>query len=101
IESVQLEYENVTELVLVTLGDGVEEWRRFSNEEKDLMTLKELNEEPKGGLSVNFSSITLKKTNSALRKVVRVRLTSGCKIIAYIPGISFTTFCSLSKRRKG
>ena len=36
-ESVQLEHENVTELVLVTLRDGVEERRRFSNEEKDPM----------------------------------------------------------------
>uniref|UniRef100_A0A8S0WMD2 Uncharacterized protein n=1 Tax=Spirodela intermedia TaxID=51605 RepID=A0A8S0WMD2_SPIIN len=49
-ESVQLEHENVTELV------------RFSNEEKDPMTSKELNEEPdsKGDLSVNFSTITPK-----------------------------------------
>ena len=45
-ESVQLEHENVTELVLVTLRDGVEEGRRFSNEEKDPITSKELNEEP-------------------------------------------------------
>jgi hypothetical protein len=45
-ESVQLEHENVTELVLVTLRDGVEEGRRFSNEEKDPSTSKELNEEP-------------------------------------------------------
>ena len=45
-ESVQLEQENVTELVLVTLGDGVEEGRRLSNEEKEPMTSKELNEEP-------------------------------------------------------
>ena len=34
-ESVQLEHENVTELVLVTLRDGMEEGSRFSNEEKD------------------------------------------------------------------
>ncbi|KAL5696905.1 glutathione transferase [Ranunculus cassubicifolius] len=45
-ESVPLEHENVTELVLVALRDGVEEGRRFSNEEKDPMTSKELNEEP-------------------------------------------------------
>ncbi|PPS14182.1 hypothetical protein GOBAR_AA06396 [Gossypium barbadense] len=45
-ESVQLEHENVTEFVLVTLRDKVEERRRFSNEEKDPMTSKELNEEP-------------------------------------------------------
>ena len=38
--------ENVTELVLVTLRNGVEEGKRFSNEEKDPMTSKELNGEP-------------------------------------------------------
>ncbi|KAK9982550.1 hypothetical protein SO802_034921 [Lithocarpus litseifolius] len=38
--------ENVTESVLVTLRGGVEEGRRFSNEEKDPTTSKELNEEP-------------------------------------------------------
>ena len=91
--------ENVTELVLVTLRKGVEEGNRFS--EKDPITSKELNEEPyevkisctvlqsgsKGDLSVNFSTITPKKPNSALRKVARVRLTSGFEITAYIPGI--------------
>lgn len=45
-ESVQLEHENVTEWVLVPLRDGVEEGRKFSNEEKGPMTSKELNEEP-------------------------------------------------------
>ena len=45
-ESVQLEHENVTELVLITLGDGVEEGRRLSKEEKDPILSKELNEEP-------------------------------------------------------
>nr|WMV85302.1 ribosomal protein S12 [Hydrocotyle sp. Hu s.n.] len=41
----------------------------------------------KSDLSVNFSTITPKKPNSALRKVARVRLTSGFEITAYIPGI--------------
>nr|QJS35457.1 ribosomal protein S12 [Liparis japonica]QJS35458.1 ribosomal protein S12 [Liparis japonica] len=36
---------------------------------------------------VQFRSITPKKPNSALRKVARVRLTSGFEITAYIPGI--------------
>lgn len=36
--SVQLEHENVTKLVLVTLRDRVEERRRFSNVEKDPMS---------------------------------------------------------------
>ncbi|KAL3533184.1 hypothetical protein ACH5RR_006705 [Cinchona calisaya] len=41
----------------------------------------------KGGLSVNFSTITPKKPNFVLRKLARVRLTSGFEITAYIPGI--------------
>ncbi|KAL0315467.1 UNVERIFIED_CONTAM: 30S ribosomal protein S7, chloroplastic [Sesamum radiatum] len=45
-ESVQLEHENVTKLVLVTLRDRVEEGRGFSSAEKDPMNSKELNEEP-------------------------------------------------------
>ena len=45
-DSVQLEHSKVTKLVLVTLRGGVEEERRFSNEEKDPTTSKELNEEP-------------------------------------------------------
>ncbi|CAH2052263.1 unnamed protein product, partial [Thlaspi arvense] len=64
--------------------------RRFMNEERDPMTSKEWNEESyesgsKGDLSVNFSTITPKKPNCALRKVARVRLTSGFEITAYIP----------------
>nr|AKJ77464.1 ribosomal protein S12 [Carthamus tinctorius] len=46
-----------------------------------------MNSGSKGDLSVNFSTITPKKPNSALRKVARVRLTSGFEITAYIPGI--------------
>nr|YP_009457923.1 ribosomal protein S12 [Camellia japonica]YP_009457968.1 ribosomal protein S12 [Camellia japonica]UFK31949.1 ribosomal protein S12 [Camellia trichosperma]AUO29284.1 ribosomal protein S12 [Camellia japonica]AUO29322.1 ribosomal protein S12 [Camellia japonica]UFK31993.1 ribosomal protein S12 [Camellia trichosperma] len=34
-----------------------------------------------------YQTITPKKPNSALRKVARVRLTSGFEITAYIPGI--------------
>ncbi|CAI8617038.1 unnamed protein product [Vicia faba] len=41
----------------------------------------------KNDLSVNFSTITPKKPNSALRKVSRVRLTSRFEITAYIPDI--------------
>lgn len=36
----------MTEFVLVTLRGGVDERRSFSNEEKDPMTSKALNEEP-------------------------------------------------------
>ncbi|KAF7800515.1 ribosomal protein S12 [Senna tora] len=38
-------------------------------------------------LSVNFSTITPKKPNSALRKVARVRLTSGFEINCLYTGI--------------
>ncbi|MBA0841331.1 hypothetical protein Goarm_003827, partial [Gossypium armourianum] len=41
----------------------------------------------KGDLFVNFSTITPKKLNSALRKVARVWLTSKFEIIAYVLGI--------------
>ncbi len=34
----------------------------------------------------NTTSITIPKPNSALRKVARVRLTSGVEVTAYIPG---------------
>ncbi|KAL4379144.1 hypothetical protein GQ457_02G022850 [Hibiscus cannabinus] len=44
-ESVQFELGNVTKFVIVTLWDIGEEWSRFSNEEKDSMTSKKLNEE--------------------------------------------------------
>nr|WDD58054.1 ribosomal protein S12 [Haplothismia exannulata] len=39
------------------------------------------------GACTRVYTITPKKPNSALRKVVRVRLTSGFEITAYIPGI--------------
>lgn len=38
------------------------------------------------GVAVKVSTKTPKKPNSALRKVARVRLTSGYEIDAYIPG---------------
>jgi small subunit ribosomal protein S12 len=39
------------------------------------------------GTCVRVYTSTPKKPNSALRKVVRIRLTSGFEITAYIPGI--------------
>nr|UEN67603.1 ribosomal protein S12 [Sophora davidii]UEN67616.1 ribosomal protein S12 [Sophora davidii] len=52
-----------------------------------LVQIHRLRQKYMGDLSVNFSTITPKKPNSALRKVARVRLTSGFEITAYIPGI--------------
>nr|AHZ58038.1 ribosomal protein S12 [Tmesipteris elongata]AHZ58086.1 ribosomal protein S12 [Tmesipteris elongata] len=39
------------------------------------------------GVCIRVYTTTPKKPNSALRKVARVRLTSGFEITAYIPGI--------------
>jgi small subunit ribosomal protein S12 len=41
----------------------------------------------KRGVCVRVYTATPKKPNSALRKVARVRLTSGAEVSAYIPGI--------------
>lgn len=38
------------------------------------------------GVCIRVHSITPKKPNSALRKVARVRLTSGVEVTSYIPG---------------
>lgn len=39
------------------------------------------------GVCVRVYTTTPKKPNSALRKVARVRLTSGAEVTAYIPGV--------------
>jgi len=39
------------------------------------------------GTCVKVTTMTPKKPNSALRKIARVRLTSGQEVTAYIPGI--------------
>jgi len=41
----------------------------------------------KRGVCTRVYTVTPKKPNSALRKVARVRLTSGVEVTAYIPGI--------------
>lgn len=39
------------------------------------------------GVCVKVTTVSPKKPNSALRKIARVRLTSGQEVTAYIPGI--------------
>ena len=41
----------------------------------------------KRGVCIRVYTTTPKKPNSALRKVARVRLTTGIEVTAYIPGI--------------
>lgn len=40
----------------------------------------------KRGVCTSVRTVTPKKPNSALRKIARVRLTSGVEVTAYIPG---------------
>ena len=42
------------------------------------------------GVCVKIFTRTPKKPNSALRKVARIRLTSGFEVTAYIPGVGHT-----------
>ena len=42
------------------------------------------------GVCTQVKTVTPKKPNSALRKVARVRLTSGIEVTAYIPGEGHT-----------
>jgi len=41
----------------------------------------------KRGVCTRVSTMTPKKPNSALRKIARVKLTSGMEVTAYIPGV--------------
>ncbi len=45
------------------------------------------NSPQKRGVCVRVYTATPKKPNSALRKVARVRLTTGTEVTAYIPGV--------------
>jgi small subunit ribosomal protein S12 len=62
--------------------------------EKGRKHLKSKNKSPalmncpqRKGVCVKVYTITPKKPNSALRKVARVRLTSGYEVSSYIPGV--------------
>ena len=55
---------------------------------KQKVTTPALNGAPqKRGVCTRVYTSTPKKPNSALRKVARVRLTTGVEVTAYIPGI--------------
>ena len=62
---------------------------RYGREKlKSRMTAPALTHCPqRRGVCIRVYTSTPKKPNSALRKVARVRLTSGYEVTAYIPGI--------------
>ena len=68
-----------------TINQLVRHGRKVAKKRSDTPALK--GSPQKRGVCVRVYTTTPKKPNSALRKVARVRLTSGFEITAYIPGI--------------
>lgn len=68
-----------------TINQLVRNGRQQIRKKKGAPALK--NCPQKRGVCVRVYTATPKKPNSALRKVARVRLTSGIEVSAYIPGI--------------
>nr|AZJ16601.1 ribosomal protein S12 [Rhopalocnemis phalloides] len=60
------------------------------NKRKIIKKKKILTFPQKKGICIRVFNINPKKPNSALRKVSKVKLTSGYKLITYIPGIGHT-----------
>jgi small subunit ribosomal protein S12 len=50
------------------------------------MARRDVGSPQKRGVCTQVKTMTPKKPNSALRKIARVRLTSGIEVTAYIPG---------------
>ena len=48
--------------------------------------MTETNSPQKRGICTSVKTVTPKKPNSALRKIARVKLTTGIEVTAYIPG---------------
>ncbi|MBP5836023.1 30S ribosomal protein S12 [Candidatus Phytoplasma meliae] len=49
--------------------------------------IQNYNSPQKMGVCIRVTTMTPKKPNSALRKFARVRLSNGCEVNVYIPGI--------------
>jgi small subunit ribosomal protein S12 len=68
-----------------TINQLIRKGRNVKKEKKKVPALK--GSPLRRGVCVRVYTTTPKKPNSALRKVARVRLTSGIEVTAYIPGI--------------
>jgi small subunit ribosomal protein S12 len=68
-----------------TINQLIRKGREHKKEKKKAPALKGC--PLRRGVCVRVYTTTPKKPNSALRKVARVRLTSGIEVTAYIPGI--------------
>lgn len=68
-----------------TINQLVEQGRKRVRYKSDAPALKRCPQ--RRGVCTRVYTVTPKKPNSALRKVARVRLTSGIEVTAYVPGI--------------
>ena len=68
-----------------TVQQLVRKGRQFKREKSKSPALK--GSPQRRGVCTRVYTTTPKKPNSALRKVARVRLTSGIEVTAYIPGV--------------
>ncbi len=68
-----------------TINQLVRRGRKRANKKTNTPALKGAPQ--KRGVCTRVYTSTPKKPNSALRKVARVRLTTGVEVTAYIPGI--------------
>ena len=69
---------------MATVNQLIAKPRRLANQKSKVPALG--SSPQKRGVCTRVYTTTPKKPNSALRKVARVRLTSGVEITAYIPG---------------
>lgn len=68
-----------------TIQQLIRNERQIANKKTKSPALKQCPQ--RRGVCTRVYTTTPKKPNSALRKVARVRLTSGFEVTAYIPGI--------------
>jgi small subunit ribosomal protein S12 len=76
---------NVYEEIMPTINQLIRKGRKRIKKKTNTPALK--GGPQKRGVCVRVYTQTPKKPNSALRKVARVRLTTGVEVTAYIPGI--------------
>jgi small subunit ribosomal protein S12 len=70
--------------VMPTINQLLRKPRSFKKKKSKSVALK--NCPQRRGVCIQVRTMTPKKPNSALRKVARVRLTTGFEVSAYIPG---------------
>lgn len=75
----------ISYLIMPTIQQLVRQERKKSKKKTKSPALKACPQ--RRGVCTRVYTTTPKKPNSALRKVARVRLTSGFEVTAYIPGI--------------